>query len=93
MLDALNFIITGYFGFTFIIMTILSKIALKIENNFYNKLLLPISFIALYSFVQAIIFFYFFNDIAILKNLVIATALNNFILIIIWIITKEPIHD
>lgn len=93
LLDAINFIITGYFGFTTICMAIVSIICLKIQADFYNKLILPLSLTTLYSLTQAIIFFYIFNDSAILTNFILATLLNNLILITIWIINKEPIHD
>lgn len=93
LIDGINFIITGYFGFTLISLTIFSKICLKIQGNFYNKLILPISTITFYLLIQNIIFLYFFNDYSYLTNFITATIINNFILIIIWIIIKEPIHD
>ncbi len=93
LLDSINFILTGYFGFTIICITIFSTILLKIQNSFYNKLILPIIFITLYCLTQAIIFFYFFNDTALVANFIISTILNNIILTFIWITSKEPIHD
>jgi hypothetical protein len=74
-------------------MTILSTVLLKVQNSFYNKLILPIIFITLYCLTQAIIFFYFFNDTALVSNFITSTILNNIILKSIWITSKEPIHD
>lgn len=93
LLDGINFIMTGYFGFTLISLTVFSGICLKLEGNFYNKLVLPISTITLYSLAQSLIFLYSFNNTDFFINFIISGCINSTILILIWLLTKQPVHD
>lgn len=92
MMDGISFLMTGYFGFIIIFMTIFSMLALKYDNLFYNKLVMPIVSIALFNFIQNFILFYILNYQHSIQDFFIATLLNSSVLILLWIITKRPIH-
>lgn len=92
MMDGISFLMTGYFGFITIFMAIFSMLALKYDNHFYNKLVMPIISIALFNFIQNFMLFYILNYQHYIQDFFIATFLNSIILIVFWIITKRPIH-
>lgn len=92
MMDGISFLMTGYFGFITIFMAIFSMLALKYDNHFYNKLIMPIVSIALFNFIQNFMLWYVLKYEHTIQDFFIATILNSTILILLWIITKRPIH-
>ncbi len=92
MMDGVSFLMTGYFGFITIFMAIFSMLALKYDNHFYNKLVMPVVSIALFNFIQNFILLYVLQYQHSIQDFFIATFLNSIILILFWIITKRPIH-
>jgi hypothetical protein len=93
LLDAFNFLITGYIGFTSIILTLASIGIMTIKDNFYNKLIMPITCIITYHTIEFILFHatlhYRLNPEAIL----ISSLLDSIFFIGIWWLTKQPLHD
>lgn len=92
MMDGISFLITGYFGFITIFMTIFSILALKYDAHFYNKLVMPLISIALFNLIQNILLLHILGYQHSLSDFFIATLLNGFSLIIFWLITRRPIH-
>lgn len=92
MMDTISFLMTGYFGFITIFITIFSILALKYDNHFYNKLIMPILSIILFSVIQNILLYYALGYTNCVADLITSSLLNGGALILLWIITKQPIH-
>lgn len=93
MLDGLNFLMTGYFGYLSIILTIASLGFVMIKDNFYNKLVMPIVGIATYYFCQLVILNITLNYPAQIPEFLFATILNSGLFTLVWWITNQPLHD
>ncbi len=92
MIDGINFLMTGCFGFITITIALFSMFALKYDNHFYNKLIMPIISIILFSCIQNIMLFQTLAYPYTILDFFITTTVNSIILILFWIITKRPIH-
>lgn len=93
MLDGLNFLMTGYFGYLSIILTIASLGFVAIKDNFYNKLVMPIASITTYYFCQLMILNITLNYPVLISEFIFATILNSGLFVSIWWITNQPLHD
>jgi len=93
MLDGLNFLMTGYFGYISIILTLASFGFIAIKDNFYNKLVMPITAIAAYYFCQLVILHITLQYPAQIPEFIFATILNSLLFIAAWWITNQPMHD
>lgn len=92
MMDGISFFMTGYFGFITIFMAIFSMLALRYDNHFYNKLVMPIISTALCIITQNILFYKILHYTSYISDSLIAILINSCVLIIFWLITKQPIH-
>lgn len=92
LLDLFTFLITGYFGFTTILLTLMAILHHKIRHNFYNTLVLPIMGIALY---HVYLLFFINNQLTLseIQQAIIAILYNSLAYYLIIKITKQPIHN
>lgn len=93
MLDGLNFLMTGYFGYISIILTITSISFVAIKDNFYNKLVMPITGIITYYFCQLMIQHITLQYPAQIPEFIFAITLNSALFVGAWWITNQPMHD
>lgn len=93
ILDALNFLMTGYFGYLSIILTIASLGFVAIKDNFYNKLIMPITTITTYFFCQMVILHITLHYPIQIPEFIFATITNSLLFIVLWWSTNQPLHD
>lgn len=93
MLDLFNFLLTGYFGFISILLFFLSLGVTTIKDNFYNKLIMPIFCITIYQIIELIFYYIFLDCSPMLISFFISCLFNNICFIILWCLSKQPLHN
>lgn len=93
MLDGMNFLITGYFGYMTIMLTLMSFAINGIKDNFYHKLVMPIAGIAGYYLFELIM-----HKVCLLYSLSVseflgALIINSILFTSLWWVTNQPMHD
>lgn len=93
ILDALNFLMTGYFGYLSIILTTTSLGFIAIKDNFYNKLIMPIVGIVTYFLLQLLILNITVHYATQIPEFIFAIITNSLLFVIVWWSTNQPLHD
>ncbi|MBP9765296.1 hypothetical protein KBD08_03075 [Candidatus Babeliales bacterium] len=93
LLDIFNFLITGYFGFTILWLTICSLTYFKIKHNFYNKLILPIANIMVYQLFLSILLYVFIQQSLSITLFLKYCLQDSMLCVLVWWITQQPWHD
>lgn len=92
MLDMYLFLQTGTFYAISPILAALSWIFLKIQNDFYNKLVLPCMLIFSYKIIESLYFFITLHFVTTPAQFIESVILNGIIFILLWLITRQPLH-
>lgn len=93
VLDMYLFIQTGIFYFITPIIAIFSFCCLKIKDNFYNMLVMPLTSIFIYQCIQSLLFYITLNHITTIANFIFSIIINGTIFTMIWLLTKQPLHN
>lgn len=93
ILDMTTYLITGIFGLTILFLVPISWIALKFKDDMYNKIVIPWFCIILYAIFYNIILKWHIAYPIHFGPLFLGIIQNCFLFLMIWIMTKQPLHD
>lgn len=93
ILDMATYLISGIFGLTILFLVPISWVALKFKEDMYNKIIIPCCFIILYAIFYNIFLKWYITYPIHIGQIVWAMIQNCFLFLIIWITTKQPLHD
>jgi len=93
ILDLTTFIMTGIFGLIIITCTPLTLIIIKIKDNCYSTLILPIIFIISYHLLIKTIFFITLQHKELITDLFLSIIINSLIFILIWFSNKHYFNE
>lgn len=93
ILDMMMYLITGVFGISILFLTPLSWLALKFKDDMYNKIVIPCCCIMLYIIFYNIISTWHLACLINYIQMFYAILQNCILFVIIWMVTKQPLHD
>jgi hypothetical protein len=96
MLDSMTYLSTQITGLTIIFLAATSWLALKIKDDMYNKIFIPLMFIFLYAIFYNMLLLYHvhhnWHTHEIIGRVLLTTLQNGISFIILWMLNRQTLH-